>query len=70
MVRVTFPSALEDMMECSAVQTFAGRIQDSETQSAVRLAHQKASGDTLATALEFVVARATSHIHDSPREVN
>lgn len=54
MVRINFPCAPEEMMECLVVQR--REIKGSETQQAVRLARLITSADALAKALKFEAA--------------
>lgn len=62
MVIFAFPTALEYMMKCLAIQTFTEEIRDSQMQQAVRLAHPKTLLDVLATALDFEAVREVREV--------
>src|SRR5436189_2564319 len=60
LVRLAYPSAPDDFLECLAVRTFVDGLRNSDTQEKLVLSHPKTLAEALAHTLEFEAAKQYS----------
>lgn len=69
LVRLAFPTAPDNFLECLAVRTFIDGLRDTEAQHSLRMARPKTLTDALSRALEYEAAKQASRSHARVRTV-